>query len=91
MVDVLFPALASGIVVVVNQAIVALVGALGVFERHPTLSAMHKSKVLTIFLGVAFNTGVLPLVVSAAPPPRARRPFGPTAQQKSPVQLHCVS
>ena len=66
-----FPTLASFVVVVVNAALSALVGVLGRFERHPTLSAMHRSKAITIFMSQAFNTGVLPLVVSMSPPPKA--------------------
>ena len=69
LVEGVLPTVASLFVVVVNQAIIFLVGALGKFERHPTLSGMHKSKLLTILIAVAFNTGFLPLIVSMAPPP----------------------
>ena len=65
------PALASAVVAGVNLAIQALVGFLGNFERHPTLSNMHKNKAITIFLAQAFNTGILPLIVFMAPPPAA--------------------
>jgi len=68
-VDTVFSTLASLVVVIVNQGIVFLVGALGVFNRHPTLSGMHRSKVVVIFVAVAFNTGLLPLLLLAAPPP----------------------
>ena len=48
-----FPTLASFVVVAVNLAISTLVGVLGKFERHPTLSAMHKAKATTIFISQA--------------------------------------
>lgn len=50
LVDMAFPTLASVVVVGVNVAIQALVGALGKFVRHPTLSAMHRNKASVIFL-----------------------------------------
>jgi len=68
-VDTVFPFVASIVVVVVNKAIELLVGLLGSFERHPTLSAMHKSKASTLFIAQAFNTGLVSLVLLAAPPP----------------------
>ena len=71
LIDMAFPSLASVVVVGVNLSIQLLVGVLGKFERHPTLSGMHKAKATTIFLAQAFNTGVVPLVVSMAPPPEA--------------------
>lgn len=66
-----FPTLASFVVVGVNTALATLVSVLGRFERHPTLSATHRSKAITIFLSQAFNTGIVPLVVSMSPPPKA--------------------
>lgn len=71
LIDMAFPSIASLVVVGVNLSIQMLVGALGKFERHPTLSAMHRAKATTIFMAQAFNTGIVPLVVSMAPPPRA--------------------
>ena len=72
LVDQFFPQLASVVVVVVNKAIEILVGVLGTFERHPTISGMHRNKAMTIFLAQAFNTGVLPLVCSMRLPASAR-------------------
>ena len=66
-----FPIVASVVVVAVNVAIGVIVSVLGKYSRHPTLSAMHKNKVSTILWSTVFNTGVLPVIVSMAPPPRA--------------------
>lgn len=71
LIDMAFPSIASVVVVGVNLSLQLLVGALGKFERHPTLSGMHKAKATTIFIAQTFNTGVVPLVVSMAPPPNA--------------------
>ena len=48
-IDMLFPGVASALVVAVNVGVGLLVSALGKFERHTTLSGMHRNKALTIF------------------------------------------
>lgn len=60
---------ASLLVVVCNIFVLILATVLGKFERHETVSGMHRSKVQIVTVSQFINLGLVALVVTSAVPP----------------------